>query len=147
MDKDCCHLCSKEIVLGEPLPLIFSVDNNDVWYCGEHAEIGREIFDKFILEKNKLNRLEGYCDEEKLLYKIESQYKTNLGDWNIQFQNLRHSGQELLNAPILRDGKPIGFVSEINRDYIIGRIWSRYIPIVEEIAVDDHHTMSFELVC
>lgn len=143
-----CHLCGKEIQNGvEPLPLVCSIGNEIIYYCGEHADIGSEIFDRFILEKNKLNRVEGYCNEEKLLYKIESQYKTNLGDWNIQFPNLRHSGQELLNAPILRDGKPIGFVTDVNKDYIIGRIWSIYIPIVEEIATEDHHTMSFELVC
>lgn len=149
MNKDYCHLCGKEIEYNgiEPSPITCSIGNGIINYCGEHSEIGREIFDKFLSEKNKLNRVEGYCNEEKLLNKIESQYKNNLGDWNIQFSNLHHSGQELLNTPILKDGKPIGFITNVNRDYITGRIWSRYIPIVEEIAVEDHHAMSFKLVC
>ena len=149
INKNICHLCGKEIVHEEtePLPIVCSFGNKMVHYCGEHAEIGKEILDRFFLEKRRINLTEGYYDEEKLLYKLESQYKTNCGDWNIQFPNLRHSGKELLNAPILKDGKPIGFITDVNRDYVTGKIWSRYIPIVEEIAINDQRTMSFELVC
>lgn len=149
MDKAYCHLCGKEIVFDciEPLPLTWHLDGKVVYYCGEHAEIGQEIFDRFFSERNKLNEIEGYCDEEKLLYKIESQYKTNCGDWNIQFPNLHQRGAELVGAPILREGKPIGFITEVDDEYVKGRIWSRCIPIVEEGTSGDQHVMSFELVC
>ena len=148
MNKDVCRYCGKEIVYGvEPLPIIYSFGNETAYYCGEHAEMGSEIFDRFLSEKSRIKSTEGYCDEEKLLHKIESQYKTNCGDWNISFPNLRHSGKELLNAPILKDGKPIGFITDVTDECVTGRIWSRYIPIVEEIATSDQHTMSFEIVC
>ena len=124
MKKVHCRFCGKEIIFDgvEPLPITFSCDDEVICYCGEHAKFGQEVFDQFYEKKRFKNE---YC-EMVLLEKIEKQLSSNVGDWYIQFPNLRHEGDELLNAPILRDGKPIGFVSNVDDNYVTGRIWSRY---------------------
>ena len=144
-DKVYCRFCGKEIIFDgrEPLPITFSCGDGVIQYCGEHAKLGQEIFDQFY-EKKRFNN--DYC-EMVLLEKIEKQLTSNIGDWYVKFPNLHNSGDELMNVPILKDGKPIGFVSNVDNNYVTGRIWSRYIPIVEELATNDNHIMSFELVC
>ena len=145
-EKHYCNLCGKEIIFDckKPLPII-GCGNKEMYYCSDHAEVGMEIFNKFYAEKRKFGS--NYYDEEYLLNKIESQYKSNIGDWFIQFPNLRNYGEEILNAPIIKDDKPIGFISNVTPSCVSGRIWSKYIPIVEEIAADNNRTMSFEMVC
>ena len=144
-EKVYCRFCGKEIIFDgrKPLPITFSCGDNVVQYCGEHAKLGQEIFNKFN-EKKRYNN--DYC-EMVLLEKIEKQLTSDVGDWHVKFPNLYHNGDEIMNTPILRYGKPIGFVSNVYRDYIIGKIWSRYIPIVSELDVENKRTMSFELIC
>ena len=143
----CCHFCEKDIEWGaEPLPIVWNFDGQMIYYCGEHAEIGRVILDRFISEKNKLNKIEGYCDEHKLLNKLESQFKSNVGDWYIKFKNTNNYGREVIDLPVLKDDKPIGYIMNVDDNYITGKIWSRYIPIVEEVFADKRVT-GFEIVC
>ena len=144
MDKEYCRICGKEIECGvEPLPLEWCTANRMFHYCGEHADIGEEIYHRFCSERK---RIEIY-DVDKFVYKLESSFKQNCGDWDIKFANSYHRGSELINTPIVRDGQPIGFITEVDDEYIKGRIWSRYIPIVEEAATGDQNVKSFELVC
>ena len=148
-ETGCCRLCSKEIICDgvEPLPLTFFCDGEHVHYCSEHAEIGMEIFNKFYAEKSKLNKLEGYCDEYKVLSKIEGQYKDNAGDWYIKFRNKKNYGREVIDLPILKDDKPIGYIMNVDDDFITGKIWGRYIPIVEEVYAGNKRVSAFEIVC
>ena len=146
----CCHLCRKDIKWGvevEPLPLTWNFDGQMIYYCGEHAEIGRVILDRFISERNRLNKIEGYCDEHKLLSKIEGQYKDNVGDWYIKFRNTKNYGREVIDLPILKDDKPIGYIMNVDDDFITGKIWGRYIPIVEEVYASNKRVTGFEIVC
>ena len=68
-EKVYCRFCGKEIIFDgrEPLPITFSCGDNVVQYCGEHAKLGQEIFNKFN-EKKRYNN--DYC-EMVLLEKIE----------------------------------------------------------------------------
>lgn len=146
--ETCCHLCGKVIVHDgvEPLPLQCGIGKNTIHYCSEHADAGNEIFEKFRNMERKFQRSGEYYDEMELLNKIENQYKSYYGDWYIKFRNINNYGKEVINVPILKDNKPIGFISDVDGIYITGRIWSRYIPIIEEICADDKRSMSFEIM-
>ena len=147
-EAEYCNLCGKEIIYDgvEPLPITMSCGDKCVHYCHEHAEIGMEICDKFFDEMYRLEKIEGYCDKPKLLNKIESQYKDNAGDWYIKFRNTKNYGREVIDIPILKNDKPVGYITNVDDSYVTGKIWSRYIPIVEEVFADKRVT-GFEIVC
>ena len=49
----------------------------------------------------------------------------------IYFDNDGTYGQDAINAPILVDNKPIGFISEVNEKCIKCYLWDRYVRKVE----------------
>ena len=45
----------------------------------------------------------------------------------VYFNNDGSYGQSAINIPVLVNGKPIGFVSEVNKEHVTCYLWDRFI--------------------
>lgn len=82
----------------------------------------------------------GYEIEE-----IESLHKDCHGNFRISFDNNFGYDESLVKAPITKDGKPIGVITDVTPEKVEGFIWERYMPIVAELN-HNQKPVSFEIV-
>ena len=53
----------------------------------------------------------------------------------VYFKNDGSYGESAVNIPVIVNNMPVGFVSEVNEEYVICCLWDRYI-IKEQLGLD-----------
>ena len=52
--------------------------------------------------------------------------------------------EQLVNTPILKDDVPIGIITEVTPDKVIGFIWERYLALIPEKDINNQ-VVSFQI--
>lgn len=71
--------------------------------------------------------------------------KNSVG-FKISFYNDCEYGKEILNLPIIMNGRPIGVVTDVNDDEIVGCVWHKR-AVLEIERAENNVPVAFEMVC
>ena len=141
-----CHLCNKDMTDDKSETQFWFIAHNvDRHYCGECGKNGELILNEFYKRVKRLEKNGEYCDPYDEIKLIESLYKNRNGSLNISFKNNYNYDESVVNAPILKDGKPVGIITSVTPEKVEGFIWERYMPIVTEFN-NMQKAVSFEIV-
>ena len=142
-----CHFCNVDMTDDKSdKQFWFNVDDIQRHYCGKCGKAyGQSIFDEVFKRINRLKKEDKYYDTYKEIKLVETLHKNRIGNFKICFDNNYNYDKDLIKAPILKDGKPIGVITDVTPEKVEGFIWERYMPIVAELN-HDQKPMSFEIV-
>lgn len=109
--------------------------------CEAHMNNVQRIANKRIDYCKRNNK---YYEPEKVIKMVESLFKNKNGNINISFANNGQYGEDVISAPITKDGMAIGVITDVNEEEVKGYIWERYMPIVTELC--ENKISSFEII-
>lgn len=114
-----------------------------VSYCSKCREIGELIIKEYNKQSRKMDLTHEYYDSSELFNRIERIHKYKTGTIQIIFDNTGYD-EQLVKTPILKDDVPIGVITEVTPDKVIGFIWERYLTLIPEQDVNNQ-VVSFQI--
>lgn len=61
----------------------------------------------------------------------------------VSWANRYNEGDEIINAPITMNGKCVGVVTGVSKEYLYGKVFAKAVP---KFRLDDYKCVSFEMV-
>ena len=132
MVKEHCDLCGINMELDDNVSnqYVFMFDNIVRNYCSKLCGKRKILIFQEVIKRSNINKhYKEYYGSYELIKIVEAIYKNKNGNYNIMFDNNLNYDESVINAPILRDGKPIGIITNITDKTVYGLIWGRYMPI------------------
>ena len=144
-EKIYCRLCNADMTNDISETKFNSIiDGIALHYCKECGVYGYEIVNRYNKWKCELNKDTSQINSENELRKIESFFKKTNGHFSIHFHNNFNYDESIIDAPILKNGKPIGIITSVTPKEVEGFIWEKYISI-DTIFDDKHKPIAFEI--
>lgn len=143
-NKKYCDFCGKYIPDDDMEQIYFVIDDVIRNYCSEcacHAEEVRKGVERKI---NYFKSNGMYYEIEHVFKVIESLYKNGNGNMKISFKNIFGYDGFIIGTPIIKDGVPVGYITDVNEKDITGLIWEKYMPIITNLV--EKQVTSFEIV-
>ena len=83
------------------------------------------------------------CDKNRIC--DDSPHYGEVPDDNIfvSWSNTYDKGAEIINAPITTNGKCIGVITGVSKEYLYGKVFAKAVP---EFSADNFKCVSFEIV-
>ena len=140
-----CHFCGNKITDEERHGKILQSYTviGLISYCSKCREIGELIIKEYNKQSRKMDLIHEYYDKSELFDRIERIHKYKTGTIRVIFDNTGYD-ERLVNTPILKDDVPIGVITEVTPDKVIGFIWERYLALIPEKDVNNQ-VVSFQI--
>ena len=140
-----CHFCGNKITDEERHGKILQCDSviGLISYCSKCCKIGELIIKEYNKQSRKMDLMHEYYDPSELFDSIERIHKYKTGTIQVIFDNTGYD-EQLVNTPILKDDAPIGVITEVTSDKVIGFIWERYLALIPEKDVNSQ-VVSFQI--
>ena len=140
-----CHFCGNKITNEERHGKILQGDTviGLISYCSKCREIGELTIKEYNKQSRKMDLMHEYYVPSELFNRIERIHKYKTGTIQVVFDNTGYDKQ-LVNTPILRDDVPIGVITEVTPDKVIGFIWERYLALIPNKDVNNQ-VISFQI--
>ena len=140
-----CHFCGNKITDEECHGKILQSYTviGLISYCSKCREIGELIIKEYNKQSRKMDLMHEYYDKSKLFDRIERIHKYKTGTIQVIFDNTGYD-EQLVNTPILKDDVPIGVITEVTPNKVVGFIWKRYFALIPETDVNSQ-VVSFQI--
>ena len=140
-----CHFCGNKITDEECHGKILQSYTviGLISYCSKCCKIGELIIKEYNKQSRKMDLMHEYYDPSELFDSIERIHKYKTGTIQVIFDNTGYD-EQLVNTPILKDDVPIGVITEVTSDKVIGFIWERYLALIPEKDVNNQ-VVSFQI--
>ena len=140
-----CHFCGNKITDEERHGQILQCDTviGLISYCSKCREIGELTIKEYNKQSRKMDLMHEYYVSSELFDRIERIHKYKTGTIQVIFDNTGYD-EQVVNAPILKDNVPIGVITEVTPDKVIGFIWERYLALIPEKDVNNQ-VVSFQI--
>lgn len=140
-----CYLCNSDLSKDSNLDKQYHWCSpvGIIHFCSNCFDDGQSIVDKY----DKISKcLDKQCDKEVLFKTIINVQKYKTPTINISFKNYLGYDASLINAPITKDGRCVGVITNVTKEDVYGLIWERDISLFPEFNHNLQVT-SFELRC
>ncbi len=148
-DKKYCCLCNADMEEDEnkeKQEWFSTTDGFERWYCSKCSEKAESIEREYIERTNNLRAKHEYYNPLDLIMMVESLYTQRNFNLGVHFDNVFGYDESIINAPILKDNKPIGIVTNVTSEKVEGFIWSRYMKLFAELDFEQR-PVSFKIIC
>ena len=140
-----CHFCGNKITDEERHGQILQCYTviGLISYCSKCREIGELTIKEYNKQSRKMDLMHEYYVPSELFNRIERIHKYKTGTIQVVFDNTGYD-EQLVNTPILKDDVPIGVITEVTPDKVIGFIWEKYLVLIPEKDINNQ-VVSFQI--